>query len=54
MTVVDQTYRRMLGRLPSAGEQRLLRQRMPAMPSAKDWEDFIWAMALHPEFQLIR
>jgi len=54
MTVVDQTYRRMLGRRPSAGEQRLLRQRLPATPSAKDWEDFIWAMALHPEFQLIR
>ena len=54
MGFVDQTYRRMLGRLPSASEKRLLRQRMPPSPSANDWEDFIWAMTLHPEFQLIR
>jgi hypothetical protein len=54
MIVIDQTYRRMLGRLPENKERRLLRQRLDARPSVADWEDFLWAMALHPEFQLIR
>jgi uncharacterized membrane protein/mono/diheme cytochrome c family protein len=54
MVVVDRTYRGMLGRLPSDKERRLLRERFGMRPSVSDWEDFLWAMALHPEFQLIR
>jgi len=54
MGVVDRIYRRMLGRLPSDKERRLLRQRLDDRSSVSDWEDLLWAMALHPEFQLIR
>lgn len=54
MVVIDRTYRSMLGRLPAEKERRLLLQRLSARPSVADWEDFMWAMALHPEFQLIR
>ena len=54
MVVIDRTYKSMLGRLPENKERRLLRQRLGDRPSVADWEDFLWAMALHPEFQLIR
>jgi Protein of unknown function (DUF1553) len=50
--LIDQLYRNMLGRLPN-GDERLLAVKAVGDLRKERVEDFIWAMALHPEFQLV-
>ncbi len=52
-TMVSQIYRNTLGRLPEESEMRIAQQALGANPSEGAVQDFIWAMTLHPEFQLI-
>jgi hypothetical protein len=42
-----------LGRLPNKDEEVVALKSLGQTPSNEAVQDFIWAMALHPEFQLI-
>ncbi|HLO81876.1 MAG TPA: DUF1549 domain-containing protein [Chitinophagaceae bacterium] len=46
-------YRRTLGRLPSKDEQTIAMSAIGARPTQNDIQDLMWAMMIHPEFQLI-
>lgn len=52
-TLVKQIYRNTIGRLPDKGEEEVAKKALGAAPSENAIQDFMWAMALHPEFQLI-
>lgn len=52
-SLVTAVYKSSLGRQPQAEELSLAEKEMGATPSQAMVEDFIWAMMLHPEFQLI-
>ena len=51
--MVTAIYRSTLGRLPSADEVAVAEKALGKDPGVDAVQDFIWAMALHPEFQLI-
>ncbi|MFM9074755.1 MAG: DUF1549 domain-containing protein, partial [Bacteroidota bacterium] len=48
-----QAYRKVLGRDPSADERKITLQSIGARLTADGAEDVLWALTLHPEFQLI-
>ena len=52
-TLVREVYRNTLGRLPSTDEEAIALKSLGQTPSKNAIQDFIWAMTLHPEFQLI-
>ncbi len=51
--MVTEIYRSTLGRLPASEEQAVALKELGKTPGVPEVEDFIWAMTLHPEFQLI-
>lgn len=51
--LVKAVYRSTLGRLPLDGELAVANKALGKSPSEAQVQDFIWAMTLHPEFQLI-
>jgi hypothetical protein len=51
--MVREIYRNALGRMPEAEEQAIALKTLGSQPSETAVQDFIWAMTLHPEFQLI-
>ena len=52
-SMVNAVYRNTIGRLPAADEQDIAVKALGPKPTEAAVQDFIWAMALHPEFQLI-
>ena len=52
-TLIREIYRNTVGRLPISEEEAIALKTLGQTPSEGAVEDFIWAMALHPEFQLI-
>ncbi|HMG93139.1 MAG TPA: DUF1549 domain-containing protein [Chryseolinea sp.] len=52
-TLVREVYRNTLGRLPATEEEAIALKSLGQTPSGNAIQDFIWAMTLHPEFQLI-
>ncbi|MBS1574071.1 MAG: PSD1 domain-containing protein [Bacteroidetes bacterium] len=51
--MIKEIYRKTLGRLPVKSEERIAKKMLGKEPNVDDVQDFLWAMALHPEFQLI-
>ena len=51
--MVKEIYRNTLGRLPDSREATVAKVALGKTPSADAVQDFLWAMALHPSFQLI-
>jgi hypothetical protein len=51
--MVKEIYRNTLGRLPNKEEESVALKSLGDIPSKEATEDFMWAVALHPEFQLI-
>ena len=51
--MVRQVYLNALGRLPKKEEEAVAIKALEQEPSTSGVQDFLWAMALHPEFQLI-
>jgi uncharacterized membrane protein/mono/diheme cytochrome c family protein len=51
--IVREIYWKALGRPPHTEELRVARDLLGEHPSEESIQDFVWAMALHPEFQLI-
>ncbi len=51
--LINEIYRKAFGRLPFADEQDIAMKTLGNQPTITAVLDFIWAIALHPEFQLI-
>lgn len=51
--LVEQLYRNMLGRLPADKELKVATGALGEHPTVEQVQDLIWALTLHPEFQLI-
>ena len=51
--LVKQVYRNTIGRLPDKAEEDIAVRALGSQPTEAKVQDFMWAMALHPEFQLI-
>jgi len=51
--MVTEIYRSTLGRTPAADEQSVALKVLGKTPTEAAVQDFLWAMTLHPEFQLI-
>ncbi|UFH56978.1 DUF1549 domain-containing protein [Spirosoma sp. KNUC1025] len=51
--LVKELYRKSLGRDPLPKEMMVAQKIVGAQPSVEGIEDLVWAIALHPEFQLI-
>ncbi|QJW92258.1 DUF1549 domain-containing protein [Spirosoma taeanense] len=51
--LVTELYRKALGRNPLPGEAAVAQKIVGANPSVEGIQDLVWAIALHPEFQLI-
>lgn len=51
--LINEIYRNTLGRLPGSEEVEVARKMLGEKPTATAVQDFLWAMSLHPEFQLI-
>jgi hypothetical protein len=51
--MIKEIYRNAFGRLPVKGEQKIARRMLGKTPDVAAIQDFMWAIALHPEFQLI-
>lgn len=51
--MIDQLYRNMLGRMPDDAERKVAREALGTSPNVEQVQDLIWAMTLHPEFQII-
>ncbi|OJY99854.1 MAG: hypothetical protein BGP13_09025 [Sphingobacteriales bacterium 40-81] len=52
-TLVKEIYRNAIGRLPDKAEEEVAEKALGNTPSEAAIQDFMWAIALHPEFQLI-
>lgn len=52
-TLVKEIYRSALGRLPEDDEESVAKKMLGEKPTEAAVQDFMWAMTLHPEFQLI-
>ncbi|MDN3659231.1 DUF1549 domain-containing protein [Ferruginibacter paludis] len=53
LTMTREVYRAAIGRLPSKEEEKVALTALGSAPSIDAVQDFLWAIALHPEFQLI-
>ncbi|MFT3751205.1 MAG: DUF1549 domain-containing protein [Agriterribacter sp.] len=51
--LVREIYRNAIGRLPDKAEEEVAEKALGNAPTEAAIQDFMWAMALHPEFQLI-
>lgn len=51
--MINEIYRNTLGRLPSENEKAVAMKALGNTPDEDAIQDFIWAITLHPEFQLI-
>ena len=51
--LVEQLYRNILGRMPDEAERKVAMDALGEHPNVEQVQDLIWAMTLHPEFQLI-
>jgi hypothetical protein len=51
--LIDRIYHQALGRPPSAAEQALASNLVGQPAKSGGLQDFLWAMAMLPEFQLI-
>lgn len=51
--MIKEIYRRALGRVPSGEELKIAMTRLGNQPTIEGVQDFIWAITIHPEFQLI-
>lgn len=51
--LVKELYRKALGREPMPKEMAVAQRIVGVNPSVEGIEDLVWAIALHPEFQLI-
>ncbi|MEP7377294.1 MAG: DUF1549 domain-containing protein [Chitinophagaceae bacterium] len=51
--MIKEIYRKALGRLPLPDEQKIALKTLGSHPTVEAVQDFIWAITLHPEFQLI-
>jgi len=51
--MIREIYRNTLGRLPNAQEAQTAKLALGNVPTDAAVQDFIWAMTLHPEFQLV-
>jgi hypothetical protein len=51
--LVTALYRNMLGRKPNTDEKAIALKALGAKPDTAQVQDLIWAMTVHPEFQLI-
>jgi len=51
--MITEIYRKALGRLPLTDEQKIAAKTLGTHPAVEAVQDFIWAITLHPEFQLI-
>ncbi|WP_420149446.1 DUF1549 domain-containing protein [Spirosoma sp.] len=51
--LVKELYRKSLGRDPVPKEMAVAQKIVGAQPTAEGIQDLVWAIALHPEFQLI-
>lgn len=51
--LVAQLYAKSLGRKPSGTELKLAEELLGKQPGKESVEDLLWALAMHPEFQLI-
>jgi uncharacterized membrane protein len=51
--MIIEIYRKALGRLPLTDEQNIGMKTLGSNPTVAAVQDFIWAITLHPEFQLI-
>ncbi|MFM9909511.1 MAG: DUF1549 domain-containing protein [Chitinophagaceae bacterium] len=51
--LIKEIYRKALGRLPFSDEEDIALKTLGNNPTVSAIQDFIWAIALHPEFQLI-
>ncbi|HRI22761.1 MAG TPA: DUF1549 and DUF1553 domain-containing protein, partial [Panacibacter sp.] len=51
--MVNEIYRNTLGRFPDKNEISIAENALGKSPTVEAIQDFLWAMALHPEFQLI-
>lgn len=51
--MVQEIYRNTLGRFPDKNEISIAENALGKSPPVEAIQDFLWAMALHPEFQLI-
>ncbi|MCC6286989.1 MAG: DUF1549 domain-containing protein [Chitinophagaceae bacterium] len=52
-TLVKEVYRNAIGRLPGKAEEDVAEKALGNAPTEAAIQDFMWAVALHPEFQLI-
>ncbi len=52
-TMIKQVYKNMFGRMPNSEEEAIALKVLGQSPSKETVQDFMWAMALHPEFQLV-
>ena len=53
LTLTREIYKTALGRLPLKEEEAVALKALGNNPSVAAVQDFLWALALHPEFQLI-
>jgi hypothetical protein len=51
--MIKEIYRNAFGRLPLADEQKIAMKTLGGHPTVEAIQDFIWAITIHPEFQLI-
>jgi len=51
--LVKEVYRNALGRLPDNSEESVALKALNPKPTESAVQDFLWAIAMHPEFQLI-
>jgi Protein of unknown function (DUF1549)/Protein of unknown function (DUF1553) len=51
--LIKEIYRNAFGRLPLADEQKIAMKTLGTHPTVEAIQDFIWAITIHPEFQLI-
>ncbi|WP_349680605.1 DUF1549 domain-containing protein [Flavihumibacter sp. UBA7668] len=51
--MIPDVYKKALGRNPTSDETDLAKKALGAKPDASAVQDFLWVMAMHPEFQLI-
>jgi len=53
-TLIDDIYLTLMNRFPSKSEQRLLRGALGRNPDTEDVTDLLWALAMTPEFFILR
>jgi mono/diheme cytochrome c family protein len=51
---VEDVYLRMLSRMPSAAETAATKAILGDSPTDESWADLLWAMFMHPEFQVVK